>query len=135
MKTRRLVFTIDCPELLQKITLKISFIYSKYNPPFVTSQSKTNYFTNSPVCHLSMVCNKINNFDFFFFDSCIISKTRIHNLNNWCKLYLIINNSQCLLYFYCTLTTWGVCLHSFFNNKCTTTIAITLRYSALVLSS
>lgn len=41
LKTRRLVFTIDCPELLKKNSFKIPLFYSRYNPLFTIPQFKT----------------------------------------------------------------------------------------------
>ncbi|KAF0768466.1 Uncharacterized protein FWK35_00001593 [Aphis craccivora] len=48
---------IDCPELLQKIGLKVPLFNSKFNPPFAIPHSKNDYFTNSPVCRLPISCN------------------------------------------------------------------------------
>jgi hypothetical protein len=63
LKTRQLVFNstfvykilngeIDCPELLHKIGLKVPSFNSRHNLPFAVQQSKTNYFSNSPMYRL-----------------------------------------------------------------------------------
>jgi hypothetical protein len=97
LKTRRLVFDaafvykilngeIDCPESLQKVGLKVPSFNSRHNPLFAIQQSKTNYFSNSPMYRLPTLCNQIKNFDFFFFfliiEPCTTLKTFIYNSNN-----------------------------------------------------
>lgn len=91
LKTRRLVHDvtfmykilnggIDCPELLQKVGLKVPSFNSRFNPPFSIPHSNKNYIINSPMCRLPTSCNLLHNVDFYF-DSCTKLKNSIYNLN------------------------------------------------------
>lgn len=71
---------IDCPELLQKVGLKVPSFNSRFNPPFSIPHSNKNYIINSPMCRLPTSCNLLLNFDFYF-DSCTKLKNSIYNLN------------------------------------------------------